>query len=95
MSMLKLKNIGKIYNKGKQNACKVLDGVDPEIEKGDFTAIIGEIHAASHPRLSRHADLGEYLLQQYKAEPWQSAKARRVPQPRRRLYNAGFRAAVQ
>lgn len=42
MSLLKLENVGKIYNKGKQNACKALDGVDLEIDKGDLTAIIGE-----------------------------------------------------
>lgn len=42
MSLLKLENIGKVYNKGKQNACKALDGINLEIEKGDLTAIIGE-----------------------------------------------------
>ena len=42
MSILKLKNIGKIYNKGKQNACVALKGVDLSIERGDLIAIIGE-----------------------------------------------------
>ena len=42
MSILKLKNIGKIYNKGKQNACEALKGVDLSIERGDLIAIIGE-----------------------------------------------------
>lgn len=42
MSILKLNNIGKIYNKGKQNACEALKGVDLTIERGDLIAIIGE-----------------------------------------------------
>ena len=42
MSILKLKNIGKIYNKGKQNACEALKNVDLSIERGDLIAIIGE-----------------------------------------------------
>lgn len=42
MSVLNLKNIGKIYNKGKPNACEALKNVDIEIEHGDLIAIIGE-----------------------------------------------------
>ncbi len=42
MSVLNLKNIGKIYNKGKPNACEALKNVDLEIERGDLMAIIGE-----------------------------------------------------
>ncbi len=42
MSVLSLKNIGKIYNKGKPNACEALKNVDLEIERGDLMAIIGE-----------------------------------------------------
>lgn len=42
MSVLDLKNIGKIYNKGKPNACEALKNVNLEIERGDLMAIIGE-----------------------------------------------------
>ncbi len=42
MSVLNLKKIGKIYNKGKPNACEALKNVDLEIERGDLMAIIGE-----------------------------------------------------
>lgn len=42
MSVLNLKNIGKIYNKGKPNACEALKNVNLEIERGDLMAIIGE-----------------------------------------------------
>ena len=42
MSILKLNNIGKIYNKGKQNACEALKGVDLSIERGDLIAVVGE-----------------------------------------------------
>ncbi len=42
MSVLSLKNIGKIYNKGKPNACEALKNVELEIERGDLMAIIGE-----------------------------------------------------
>ena len=42
MSVLKLNNIGKIYNKGKPNACEALKGVDLSVERGDLIAIVGE-----------------------------------------------------
>lgn len=42
MSILTLKNIGKIYNPGKANSCEALRGVDLDIERGDLIAIIGE-----------------------------------------------------
>lgn len=42
MSILTLKNIGKIYNPGKANYCEALRGVDLDIERGDLIAIIGE-----------------------------------------------------
>ncbi len=42
MSVLSLKNIGKIYNKGKPNECEALKNVDLEIERGDLVAIVGE-----------------------------------------------------
>ena len=42
MSILKLNGIGKIYNKGKQNACEALMDVSLSIESGDLIAIVGE-----------------------------------------------------
>lgn len=42
MSILSLKNIGKVYNKDKQNSCEALKNVDLEIERGELTAIVGE-----------------------------------------------------
>ena len=42
MSILILKNIGKIYNNGKPNVCEALKNVNLEIERGDLMAIIGE-----------------------------------------------------
>lgn len=42
MSLLELSNIGKIYNKGKPNACEALKNVSLEIERGDLTAVVGE-----------------------------------------------------
>lgn len=42
MNVLIMKNIGKIYNNGKPNACEALKNVNLEIERGDLTAIIGE-----------------------------------------------------
>lgn len=42
MDILNLKNIGKIYNKGKPNSCEALKNVDLKIERGDLIAIIGE-----------------------------------------------------
>lgn len=42
MSILTLKNIGKIYNPGKANSCEALRGVDLDIERGDLIAVIGE-----------------------------------------------------
>lgn len=42
MTVLNLKNIGKIYNSGKPNACEALKNVNLDIEHGDLMAIIGE-----------------------------------------------------
>lgn len=42
MSIIKLENIGKIYNPSKVNSCEALRGVDLEIERGDLIAVIGE-----------------------------------------------------
>lgn len=42
MSILKLNGIGKIYNKGKQNACEALRDVSLSIERGDLIAVVGE-----------------------------------------------------
>lgn len=40
--MIKLSNIGKIYNKGKTNECIALTNVNIEIADGDLTAVIGK-----------------------------------------------------
>lgn len=42
MNALSLRNIGKIYNKGKSNACEALKNVDLEIESGELIAVIGQ-----------------------------------------------------
>lgn len=42
MTVLNLKNIGKVYNNGKPNACEALKNVNLDIERGDLMAIIGE-----------------------------------------------------
>lgn len=39
--MIKLSNIGKIYNKGKSNECIALTNVNIEITDGELTAVIG------------------------------------------------------
>lgn len=39
--MIKLSNIGKIYNKGKSNECIALTDVNIEIADGELTAVIG------------------------------------------------------
>lgn len=42
MTVLNLKNIVKIYNNGKSNACEALKNINLNIERGDLMAIIGE-----------------------------------------------------
>ncbi|MCD7731346.1 MAG: ABC transporter ATP-binding protein [Oscillospiraceae bacterium] len=39
--MIKLSNIGKIYNKGKSNECIALTNVNIEIADGELTAVVG------------------------------------------------------
>lgn len=39
--ILKAKNLKKIYNMSKTNQVKALDGVNIEVNRGDFTAIVG------------------------------------------------------
>lgn len=42
MCFVKLENITKIYNVGKENELKVLDCINIEISEGDFVTIVGE-----------------------------------------------------
>ena len=42
MSILQLRNITKIYNKGKSNAVTALNGIDLEIDEGELIAIVGK-----------------------------------------------------
>ncbi|MDP2684715.1 MAG: ABC transporter ATP-binding protein [bacterium] len=41
MALIEIKNLKKIYDQGEENEFHALDGVDLEIEKGDFVAIMG------------------------------------------------------
>lgn len=41
MSLIKLENVTKIYAQGQENQVNALDGVDLEIDQGEFIAIIG------------------------------------------------------
>ncbi len=41
MSLIEIKNLKKIYDQGKENEFHALDGVDLEVEKGDFLSIMG------------------------------------------------------
>lgn len=41
MSLIRLKQVYKIYGQGQENQVNALDGVDLEIESGEFMAIIG------------------------------------------------------
>ena len=40
--MIQTKNLSKIYNEGKSNECRALDGVNLEIKDGEFVAIMGK-----------------------------------------------------
>jgi len=41
MVLIKLSNVSKIYDEGKPNEFRALDGIYLEIQKGDFVAIMG------------------------------------------------------
>ena len=41
MSLIRLDNVYKIYNEGRDNQVNALDGVTLEIQRGEFVAIIG------------------------------------------------------
>ncbi len=42
MSLIELKEISKIYLKGKNNSTRALDGVNLSIDKGEFIAVVGK-----------------------------------------------------
>lgn len=41
MLLIEIKNLTKIYNKGKPNEFRALDGINLEVEKGEFLAVMG------------------------------------------------------
>lgn len=41
MALIEIKSLKKIYDKGEENEFHALDGIDLEIEKGDFISIMG------------------------------------------------------
>ena len=41
MNVIKTENLIKVYNEGKGNEVKALNGVSLDVEKGEFTAIVG------------------------------------------------------
>lgn len=41
MNVIKTENLMKVYNEGKGNEVKALNGVSLDVEKGEFTAIVG------------------------------------------------------
>ncbi len=65
--MIRLKDIVKIYNKGKSNAYEALHGISLEIRDGEMTAIIGTSGAGKSTLLHILAcidgyDSGEYII---------------------------------
>ena len=40
--LIDIQSLYKIYNEGKESEVRALDGVDLEIEKGEFVAIVGQ-----------------------------------------------------
>lgn len=65
--MIRLKDIVKIYNKGKSNAYEALHGISLEIKDGEMTAIIGTSGAGKSTLLHILAcidgyDSGEYII---------------------------------
>ena len=65
--MICLKNIVKIYNKGKSNAYEALHGISMEIQDGEMTAVIGTSGAGKSTLLHILAcidgyDSGEYTI---------------------------------
>lgn len=41
MSLIEIKNLKKIYDQGKENEFRAIDGIDIQVEKGDLVAIMG------------------------------------------------------
>ena len=39
--LIDVKNLYKIYNEGKENEVRALNGIDLQIDRGEFVAIIG------------------------------------------------------
>lgn len=65
--MIQVKNISKIYNKGKSNAFQALDNISFSVEKGELVSIVGTSGAGKSTLLHILAcidnyDAGEYYI---------------------------------
>ena len=65
--MIQVKNISKIYNKGKSNAFQALDNISFSVEKGELVSIVGTSGAGKSTLLHILAcidnyDTGEYYI---------------------------------
>lgn len=42
MSLIEVKELSKIYNEGKGNECRAIDGVSFNVDRGEFVAVVGK-----------------------------------------------------
>lgn len=90
MSHIEVKNLNKVYNKGKENEVKALDDISFSLEKGEFVVILGPSGAGKSTLLNILGGMDEASGGSYLVDGKDVAKFKQKDLTRFRRLDIGF-----